>query len=113
MLDTSQTHLLDFIRIIIGESGRFPALARAFVQHIEKPVHDEVRQYLASRAELKLADPDSVAQIIIGTLVHFSIVHHVLQSSDILPVERDRLIDNLITLITIQPEKSRTCQSQG
>jgi len=113
MLDTSQSHLLDFIRIIIGESGRFPELARAFVLHIEKPVHDEVRQYLMSRNELKLADPDSIAQIIIGTIVHFSIVHNVLQSSGVLPVERDRLIDNLIILITSQTKKPRTPRLQG
>jgi TetR/AcrR family transcriptional regulator, regulator of autoinduction and epiphytic fitness len=107
LLDNREPQLLDFIRIIIGESGRFPELARAFVCHIEKPVHEEVREYLTSRTELNLPDPDSVAQIIIGAIIHFSIIHHVLHSNDILPVERDRLIDNLIQLVTSQTRTSK------
>lgn len=91
--------ILTFLRIIIGESGRFPELARAFVQNIEKPMLESMTQYLASHPELELPDPEVTARAFIGTLVHFVILRDIMQSGDIIPIERDRLIDNLVKLI--------------
>jgi AcrR family transcriptional regulator len=102
LLDTamSEPQFLAFIRLIFGESGRFPELARIFVHSINKPATEALSQYLASRSELKLPDPEATARIVIGTLVHYLIIQEMLYSGDILPMERDRLIDSLIWLIT-------------
>jgi len=95
--DDPQT--LTFLRIIIGESGRFPELARAFVQNIEKPMLESMTQYLASHPELELPDPEVAARTFMGTLVHFVILRDIMQSGDIVPMECDRLINNLVKLI--------------
>lgn len=101
MLDNvaADPQMITFLRIIIGESGRFPELARAFVQNIEKPALDMLAQYFASHPELQLPDPDVAARMFIGTLVHFVLLRYVLHSGDIAPMERDRLLDNVLHLI--------------
>ncbi|MHC5727321.1 MAG: TetR/AcrR family transcriptional regulator [Nostoc sp.] len=86
-------------RIIIGESGRFPELGRVFVQTIEKPNLDFLTQYFAAHPKLQLADPEVAAQTFIGTLTHFVIVRYLLHGGDILPMECDRFIDSLLSLI--------------
>ncbi len=90
---------LTFFRIIIGESGRFPELARAFVKNIEKPMLQSLTQYLASHSELELPDAEVTARAFVGTLVHFVLLRDIMQSGDIVPMERDRLIENLVKLI--------------
>lgn len=96
-----ESQLLAFIRLIIGESGRFPELARIMVRNIDKPMIERLSQYFVSRPELQLSDPKTTAQIFIGALVHFVIIQEMLQSQDILPMERDRFINNLIALIVV------------
>lgn len=102
MLDTtmSDPQFLAFMRLIIGESGRFPELARAYVRNLAQPGIKVLSQYLASRSELKLPDPEATVRVIVGTLVYFLILQEMLHGKEILPMERDRLIDSLIHLIT-------------
>jgi AcrR family transcriptional regulator len=90
---------LNFMRLVIGESGRFPQLAQAFISNVEKSAFGKLCQYLASRSELALSDVEATARIFIGTLVHYIIVQHMLHGNEILPMEGDRLIDRLVTLI--------------
>lgn len=101
MLDgaASDREFLNFMRLILGESGRFPELARAFVQNIEKSTFRLLCQYLASCPNLKLAAPEATARIFIGALVHFIIVQNMMHGKDILPMERDRLVNSLVDLI--------------
>ncbi|MBD2083946.1 TetR/AcrR family transcriptional regulator [Trichocoleus sp. Lan] len=87
------------LRLIIGESGRFPKLAQIFVRTLVKPGIETLSQYLASYPNLKIADPEATARILIGALVHFMLVQKVLHSQDILPMESDRLIDSLMYLL--------------
>jgi len=91
---------LAFIRLIIGESGRFPELAQTFVRGIDKPGLEVLTQYLATCPDLKLSDPEAAARVVVGTLVHFIIIQEMLHGRDILPMERDRLVNTLIELIT-------------
>ncbi len=95
---------INFMRLIIGESGRFPELARTFVRNIEASAFQFLCQYFtACSEELKLLDPEATARIFIGSLVHYMIVQEMLHGGDILPMERERLINNLIYLITGKP----------
>jgi hypothetical protein len=41
-----------------------------------------------------------------GTLIHFTIINSMLHGQDILPMECDRLIDNLVKLMTINLSNS-------
>lgn len=109
MLDNveSDPQILTFLRIIIGESARFPELARAFVRNIEKPSLDLLTQYLIKHPQIEVADPEVAARAFIGTIIHFVILRNVLQSGDIVPMERDRLLNSLLKLVLgkSQPEE--------
>ncbi len=96
---TGDPQFHDFMRIIVGESGRFPQLARAYVHNITKPFIEILSQYLASHSKLKLPDPEATVRVFIGTLVSFLIFQELLHGKKILPMERERLIDTLIYLI--------------
>lgn len=87
------------LRLIIGESGRFPELAQIFVRTLVKPGVETLSQYLASSPNLKIADPEATARIFLGALVHFMMVQKMLHGQDILPMESDRLIDSLMSLL--------------
>ncbi|MBW4565444.1 MAG: TetR/AcrR family transcriptional regulator [Mojavia pulchra JT2-VF2] len=88
-----------FMRVLIGESGRFPELAQVCVRAMIKPVVETLTHYLASHPELKITDPEAVARILLGTLVHFHIVQDVMHGKDILPMASDHLIDTMTNLI--------------
>ena len=92
--------LLTLMRLIIGESERFPQLARTFMVEIEKPLLERLSFYLASQPQLNLPDPMVAARIFAGSIVHYLIVQNILHGKDILPLERDRIVDGLVDLIT-------------
>ncbi|WP_419788443.1 TetR/AcrR family transcriptional regulator C-terminal domain-containing protein [Nostoc punctiforme] len=89
----------------MGESGRFPELGRAFLQNVEKPNLDFITQYFATHLKLQLADPEVAARMFIGTLLHIVTTRDMLHGGDIMPIECDRFIDGLLSLI-IHPSKS-------
>jgi AcrR family transcriptional regulator len=95
----NEPHFLNFMRLIIGESGRFPQLARAFVSNIEQAAFRKLCHYFTHCPHLNLSDPEATARIFIGAIVHFMIVQEMLHGKDILLMERDRIIDNLIQMI--------------
>lgn len=96
---------LSLVRLIIGESGRFPLLAKIFVTNVDKPGLDLITHYFTEHPELQLPDPQVAARIFVGTLIHFTIINNILQCQDVLPMERDRLIDNLVKFMTINLSK--------
>jgi TetR/AcrR family transcriptional regulator, regulator of autoinduction and epiphytic fitness len=105
-LGANEPQFLNFMRVIIGESGRFPELARAFVRNIEQTSFRLLHQYFEACPQLNLADPEATARIFIGSIVHFLIVQEMLHGKDIVPMERDRLIDSLVDSL-VQPLGTR------
>lgn len=101
MLDNiaADPQILTFIRLVVGESGRFPELAQAFVKNVEKPSLDLLTQYLDSHPDLQIPDPEVAARAFIGTMIHFVLMGQMLHGSSILPMERERLLNHLLTLI--------------
>jgi len=91
---------LGLLRIIVGESGRFPQLAKAFVRTFKKSALHDLTQLFESRKELNLPDAEVAARIYVGTFMHFVMTSEVLHGKEIMPIERDRIIDNLIHLLT-------------
>jgi TetR/AcrR family transcriptional regulator len=88
-----------FVRLVIGESGRFPALAQLFLDQMARTVLDRLSRYLASRSELKLADPEAAARVFLGSLAWFVMTQEMLAGKAILPMDPDRLINTLIVAI--------------
>ena len=82
---------LDFIRLVLGESGRFPELSQAFLQAIIKPALEQVSHYLASCPELAIEDPGASAAMILGTLLFYAVTQELMHGYAVLPMDRDRL----------------------
>lgn len=100
LLDTTNDQeYLSFVRLIIGESGRFPQLAQTFVKNLGKPGIEVLAQYLGSNPQLKISDPVATARVMIGALVHYVLMQEILSGEQIVPMERDRLINTLVDLI--------------
>lgn len=90
----------DFMRIVIGESGRFPELAKAYVNNVAKPTIEILTKYFQSHPSLKLEDPEATVRVMIGTMVYFVMLQEMLHGKDIIPLEGDRVIQTLTDLIT-------------
>ena len=95
----SDRAFIDFIRIIIGESGRFPELAKAYVNNLTKPAVETLTHYFKSHPDLKLDDPEATVIVMVGTLVYFVMLQEMLHGKDIIPLESDRLVKTLTDLI--------------
>jgi AcrR family transcriptional regulator len=96
---TENPEFLNFVRLVIAESGRFPQLAQTFVKNLSKPAIERLAKYLASREELKVPDPEATARIFIGSLVYFQLMQEMMHGKDIIPMERDRFVDDLLRLV--------------
>ncbi|CAD5946938.1 HTH-type transcriptional repressor AcnR [Planktothrix tepida] len=94
---------LAFIRLVIGESGRFPELAKTFVHNLGKPGIQVLTEYLTNQRYITIGDPEAMARVIIGTLAHYVLLQEILQGKEIVPMERDRIINTLVDLIIPQP----------
>lgn len=105
MLDTGSRDgaLQNFIRIIIGESGRFPELGRAYVENIAKPGIQALTQYLANHPELKLVDAEATVRVFVGSLVYYFILQELLGGKEIIPLSRERLVETLTNFIVKSP----------
>ena len=84
---------------MIGESGRFPELAKPYIQNVAKPLLDGLTRYLSSCTELGLSDPEATARTFAGTLIYFVILQRVLGGQEFMPMESDRIITTLVDLI--------------
>ena len=89
----------EFIRLIIGESGRFPELSEPYIQNVAKPVLDELTRYLSSCQELELSDPAASARMFIGTLIYFVMLQRMLGAAATMPMESERVITTLVEAI--------------
>ncbi len=87
------------IRTIIGESARFPALARAFVAKTEQQNIQVLSQFIAAHPQIHVADPEIAARVFIGTLVHHIITQNVLHGQEVVEIDQERLISGLVGLI--------------
>lgn len=93
----------NFIRIIIGESGRFPELAQVYVNNLAKPAIETLTEYFTTHPELNLEDPEATVRVMIGTLIYYVMLQEMLHGKDILPLESDRLVNTLVKAI-VRPQ---------
>lgn len=92
--------LLDLIRIAIAESKRFPLLSQHMILNTDRQFLAVVTEYLRSGSGLQLADPGATTRVFLGALVHYAIVEYMLQAGAVMPMNRQRLVDSLVELIT-------------
>lgn len=90
--------LIRFMRIIIAESGRFPQLARTFVEKAEKPASVEITKYLTA-CGVPEDEAEPLSWIISGTIVYHILITTMMNGADLMPMERTRLIGSLCALV--------------
>lgn len=95
-------HFLSFLRLVIGESERFPELAKAFVVQLEcTGVAEVVRLFAAlpagQEAELR-------ARVFMGALVHLILLQDLLHGSEVAPADREAFAAGLVRLVTASGE---------
>lgn len=90
---------ISFLRLVIGESERFPQLARLFVSNLPKKVLSILSEYFRSHPELNLPNPEATARIFMGSLMGYVVTQEILQGKEIFSITQEDLIENLIILI--------------
>jgi AcrR family transcriptional regulator len=93
----------DFVRLVIGESGRFPELARTFITYLTKPGMELMQQYLEEHPEFGARDSSPLAQIILGSVVYMCLTQHILHGRDIMPLSKERYIETMVQLLLKTP----------
>jgi len=93
---TQSSEQVTFIRLVIGESGRFPELSKSFVRNMDKPIINSLSEYFASQS---IPAPDVAARMFMGTLIFFLMTSEMMGGKDIIPIDRDYLVDNLINTL--------------
>ncbi|NEO85630.1 MAG: TetR/AcrR family transcriptional regulator [Spirulina sp. SIO3F2] len=92
--------LTNFMRMVVGESGRFPELAKAFVSALTATGLRSLTFYFKACPHLEIADPEATARVFVGAIAHFIITQHILYGAEIIPMAEERLINTLVDLIT-------------
>ncbi|MEL6400689.1 MAG: TetR/AcrR family transcriptional regulator [Cyanobacteria bacterium J06607_6] len=95
----------DFVRLVIGESGRFPELARTFITYLSKPGLELMQAYLNEHPEFDAADSLATAQIILGSAVYMCLTQYILHGRDIMPLSKERYITTMVDLMLKRPCK--------
>lgn len=90
---------VNFIRMMMAESGKRPELAQVFIINCAKPAVDSLTEYLTQCSDLKIKDPEATARIFIGSLIHYLIVQVMFHGAEIIPMSVERIIDQLIETI--------------
>ncbi len=90
---------LDFVRLVAGESGRFPQLAQAFLENLTKPSVDQLTHYLQQHPELNLPDSEATARIVLGSTVFFMLTQGIMHGEKIMPMEPERLVNGMVHVL--------------
>ena len=102
---------LNLLRVVIGESVRFPELAKLYSRIVIHRGCGLLTTYFRSHPELQIADPEATAQIFMGSLVSLLISQKILYGEDLMPLAQERLVETLIPLILrskIQPSSEKS-----
>ncbi|MFQ6538212.1 MULTISPECIES: TetR/AcrR family transcriptional regulator [Aphanothece] len=93
-----QPPFLSFLRLVIGESERFPELARTFVAQLERTGVAQVVHLF----EALPAGPDAEmrARVFMGALVHLILMQDLLHGREVAPVDRQTYAAVLVDLVS-------------
>jgi AcrR family transcriptional regulator len=97
MLCNAEQHH-DFIRLMIGESGRFPELAQTVVGSIHKPIIDKLAYILSNHPQIVCHDPEMTATMIMASLVYFMMTQYICQASHLLFLDKERFLHNIVAI---------------
>ena len=90
---------MNFYRLIVAESGRFPHLAELYVEQFEKPNLETSTGYLQELRQLRCSDPEAVAWIIEGMLLYYYLVMETLHGKNVMSMTLERIVEAMIELL--------------
>lgn len=94
-----------FMRLLIAESGRCPALAQLYVQKVIQQGNQVLTDYLIAHPQVTVPDPEVRSHIFFGSLVAYILSHQVLHGRELLNIAETALLDSLVTLV-LSPAKA-------
>lgn len=100
--DEKALHLRDLIRLIIGESGRFPELAKIFVRQLCLPMIQTLQLSLHHVPELADLDTEVLARSFLGSIIFFDLLQDTLHGQELMPMDRDYFMNTLLGMINYQ-----------
>lgn len=92
-----------FLRLVIGESGRFPELAQLFVRFLPQKVWKWLEEYFAAHPNIHTDHPEATARIFMGALMSYVLTQKLLHGQAIAPMPPEVMIDGLIKTIVCSP----------
>jgi TetR/AcrR family transcriptional regulator, regulator of autoinduction and epiphytic fitness len=95
----SDRQYLSLLRLVFAESEQFPNLGQVFLCNGFGRSIKTLTEYFSSHSELEISDPEATARIFVGTLMSYLLTMEMLHGKQIMPMESDRLIDNLVNLV--------------
>lgn len=99
LYEVATAEYVALVRLIIAESARFPELAKLFTETVVKPGRGLLTDYFKKHPELGLTDPEAIAQLFFSCLVGYLLQQEILYGKELVPLDKGRLIDNLISLV--------------
>lgn len=86
------------IRVVIGESGRFPELSQLFYETLSCRANRLVASYIANHPEFHIPDPEAAAQVITGSFVYWTLSQEIMGGKFVAPMEQTRIVAALESL---------------
>jgi AcrR family transcriptional regulator len=96
---------LNFIRLIVSQSGKRADLCQLFLKTVSQPAIQHLTQYFEQNQELQLKDAEATAGIFIGSIVYFIMSQELFHGKEIMPMNSDRFVNNLIDLVLSSHKK--------
>ena len=97
--NVSNKNHLNFSRLILAESDKRPDLSQLFLKTVAKPSIEILTNYFKEQEEFHFTDPEATAMVFIGSLIHYVINQELLHGKEIIPMDKERYVNNLINLV--------------
>lgn len=95
---------ISFMRLLVGESGRFPELSHLYVTRVIQPSMKRVTDYFANQAALNFPDPETAARIFVGALNAHIMSQEILGAKFYLQMPRERFVKTLVDMILLSSD---------
>ncbi|WP_254216788.1 TetR/AcrR family transcriptional regulator [Synechococcus sp. CCY 9618] len=95
----TQPEFLAFLRLLIGESDRFPALAQGFMTQVHQKSFLAVTELVSGCPGRAQGDPTLLAMVFLGSLIHVVMGQDMLHGREVLPIDREAFAAGLVDLL--------------
>jgi AcrR family transcriptional regulator len=98
---------LALLRIVIGESERFPDLARLYFKTVYSQGMVVAERYFEQHPELGVEHSQSLTAVVCGSMMAHLIQQELLRGKELVPMDLNAVADTIADLITREPRSKR------